>query len=197
MRLITLLCAVLMTGSLVAQQNIKFHDKTFDNGLKYPEVEIVKGSDDAELAINKRIMEEIIDLKAQDFCVGDFGFVQKGMHIQVLLYCNCIDMAKSENRYLFFNFDTGEEVPSYYIFDEKRRDEALRYIRSELNKFEAPAESKEEFDAIPEEFGWVDIDLRLTIDGIEIRPINSEKCEKAPMRIDWNDIRSLLKYSFI
>jgi len=197
MRLLTLFAGLILTGSLFAQQKIKYHDKIFDNGLKYPKVELVNGDDEAEDTINKRILAEVIDLKSQDFCVGDYGFVQKGMHVQILLYCNCIDMAQSENRYLFFNFETGLEAPTNNIFDEKRKDETLRYIRSEMSKFTPPEACKEEFDKIPEDFDWSDIDLRLSMEGLEVRPVNSTKCEKAPLRIAWNDVRSLLKYSFI
>lgn len=193
--LLTLFALVFTAGILSAQ--VKFTSKAFENGFKYP-VAVFSSDIAIQDTMNAQIESSIQDLESSDFCIGDFGYVQKGAHLQLHLMCNCIDMKESEHRYLFFNLKTGYLVRQADLFAPKERERALIYISGELKKHTATTDAcKESFSSLPETISYDDIDIRIGKDGIEVRPKNSTSCEREPLRIEWKNLHSYLQFSFI
>lgn len=194
MKALNLVIAVIASTTLNAQ--VKLQPKTFDNGYKYPHV--VVSDQSISDSINKQLQANIADLKASDFCIGEYGYVQKGNHIEIHLLANCLEMQSGEHRYLFFNTETGEMVPHYDLFASKQKEDALKYIRKRIKEYKATdVGCTEEFKALPESASYDDFTIRLYKDGIEIRPLNSENCTKTTLRITWSDLKEYLKYNFI
>lgn len=168
-----------------------------DNGMRYPKAVITK-EPAAQDSINKIIEANVADLRAQDFCAGDFGFVQKGVFVQVHMLCNCIDMEQSEHRYLFFNFKDGTQVAVSEMFDPKKRDEALKFMLKKVSEYKSSDEAcNTAYASINESSTFDDIDIRLAADGIEIRPVDTDVCEHTALMIKWLDVHSFLRLNYI
>lgn len=196
MKLFTFLIAFFCCNQITFSQTV-LTPKLTTSGLKYPVVRI-GGNPSAEQKINERIEAEIKPLESSDFCVGDFGYVQKGMHLQVHLLMNCIEMSQSEHHYLLFNKETGEEVQANDLFDDKQRANALLYIQKKINAYEALGEGcRNAYQGLGSSPSWENLDIRLIPNGLEIRPIDSKACEKSALKIEWTEVFSLLKYNFI
>lgn len=171
--------------------------KLSTSGLKYPVVRITSNPN-AEKKINDRIEEQVKPYEASDFCVGDYGYVVKGMHLQVHLLINCIEMKESEHHYLLFNMETGEIVEPSDLFDAKQRENALAFIQKKLAEYIALGPPcQEAYQALGSTPNWDKMDIRLTPNGLEIRPIGTKACEKNALKIAWTEVFSLLKYNFI
>lgn len=171
--------------------------QTFDNGFKYPNANFPKDKA-IEDKLNEGIYETIKDLEANEFCIGEYGYVQKGSHIEIHIFATCMELAESEHRYVLLNIETGERVKHNDLFAEKQQADALKFI---LNKMESYKSSNElcqtKFSEVLSSASYNDINIRLYKDGIEVRPINTSDCEQFPMRITWNELKQFLRYNFI
>ena len=195
MKLITIITILVLTTNAIGQ--VKLQPKTFDNGFKYPHVEL-SSNKSIEDSINNQILANIADLKASDFCIGEYGFVQKGIHIEILMFCTCIDLDDSEHRYLLFNTETGEQVEHVDLFDPKQTDKALALLNKKIQAYQASDENcKSDFSSLNADSGFEDFHLRMYKDGIEIRPLNSVNCEKTPLRVTWTEMSTLLRHKYI
>ena len=185
---------VLLASSLSAQ--IKFKTLEYANGLKYPEAVFVN-EPAIQDSVNKIIKQKIGALEQSDFCIGDFGYVQKGSHLQIHFMCNCIDMAETEHRYAFINLSTGTEVKFDDIFLEKDKSKALAVIQKKINGAGNGNEDPCAF-VMSSLSGptWDDLSLRLHKDGIQIRPANNNKCEHAVVFVSYNELTEYFKYQF-
>lgn len=186
---------VLLASSLNAQ--IKFKTLEYANGLKYPEAVFVN-EPAIQDSVNKIIKRKIGALEQSDFCIGDFGYVQKGSHLQIHFMCNCIDMAATEHRYAFINLSSGTEVSFDDIFLDKDKSKALVVIQKAIqNKTPSLQEScKSSFAALNENPNWNELSLRLHKDGIQIRPNNCSSCESSPVFVPYNELTEYFKYQF-
>lgn len=186
---------VLLASSLNAQ--IKFKTLEYANGLKYPEAVFVN-EPAIQDSVNKIIKQKIGDLEQSDFCVGDFGYVQKGSHLQIHFMCNCIDMAATEHRYAFINLSSGMEVNFDDIFLDKTKSKALSVIQASIReKHSGLQEScKARFASLLENPSWSDLSLRLHKDGIQVRPLNCSDCESTPIFVSYNELTEYFKYQF-
>lgn len=173
---------------------IKFSEGVYDNGMRYP---IVKFPPNPAVAdtMNAIIQEKLMDAETSDFCIGDYGYFQKGNHIELHLICNCIDFEETDHRYLFFSLETGELVPYQDLFESKSRDEALKIINKTIRDAKAANSCAQGFDNTTDDLTWSDMNYRLYKDGIEIHPL-SGFCD-SPIKISWTEVRSLLKYSYL
>lgn len=188
----------LMTVNSFAQiKRVKFIDATFENGMLYPIAQI-PGSDDIASKMNADILINIQDLKDADFCIGQYGFVQKGSHIQIHLFCNCIDFKESQNRYFLYNIETGENVKNSDILTPNKKKAASKYLKEmtdnhiKLNNLSIdPAALKlivsDNIDAFKVTFKR---------DGMDLWLLNDKWGDK-PMSITWGAMRSFMKYSFL
>lgn len=187
-----LLIALLAFFSVKSQ--IKFIPQEYGNGFKYPKA-VYETEPAIEDSVNKIIHSKVSDLESSDFCVGDYGYVQKGSHLQILFMCNCIDMAQTEFRYTLINLSTGKEVPFKDVFEEKSQSKALDVLRKAvMNKSSANADCNTLLKSKGEEINWDDMNLRLSKDGIEIRPANAPACEPFPIKVPYSEFSEYLKY---
>ena len=185
---------IILSGQLSAQ--VKFAPRFFENGFKYPFARMADRK--IEDTINSQIHSRISDLEASDFCIGDYGYVQKGKLLQIHMLCTCIDLDESEHRYLFLNLETGLSVPQSHLFASDQRERALAFISNAIiNHSTSVVECSEAYSSLPEKIIFNDINIRIAKDGIEVRPANSNACEQGALKIEWNKIHSYLQHSFI
>jgi hypothetical protein len=183
--------------SVQLHAQVKFTSLEFANGLKYPNA-VFTAEPAIQDSINKIIKARVADLEPSDFCVGDFGYVQKGSHLQIHMMCNCIDMASTEHRYIFINLTTGLEVPFEDIFEDKVRERALAIIsRSIANRSLANDACNEQFNSLGTVPTWEQLSIRLSKDGIEIRPANTDLCEVKPVKVTYAELSEYFKYKFL
>lgn len=188
----TLLVLLLSASSLFGQ--IKFTDGTFDNGMVYP---IAHFNTKLEIAdtMNRIIAANLMDAQTSDFCIGDYGYFQKGNHIELHLVCNCVDFDETDHQYLFFSLVTGQLVQYDDLFEEKRKADALRTINREVRAKKEQNECTQGFGEMTNDLNWSDIRIRLYKDGIEIHPA-AGICEK-PVQIPWTTLSEYLRYNFL
>ena len=189
--LATALLALLVFNSF---GQIKFTDDVFANGMRYPIAQFSSNQSVAD-TMNAIIQDRLMDAETSDFCIGDYGYFQKGNHIELHLICNCIDFEETDHRFLFFSLETGKVVPYYDLFEDKSRDEALKFINKKIRDSKAANACAQEFGEMTEDLDWSDFQYRLYKDGLEIHP-SSGICN-SPVKISWNEVRSLLKYNYL
>lgn len=190
MKALTTIIVLLFAGMATAQ--IKFSDQTFDNGMKYPVAHFSKDQTIAD-SMNAIIKRNLVDAEVSDFCIGDYGYFQKGNHIELHVICNCIDFAETDHRYLFFSLETGVLVPYTDLFDSKERDKALKKI-NELISSASDETCKAELTSNGT-VDWSQMTYRLYKDGLEIHP-QAGTCDN-PVQIPWTVISTYLKYNFL
>ncbi|NRA11439.1 MAG: hypothetical protein HRT57_05755 [Crocinitomicaceae bacterium] len=191
----TLALIALLTIPFFGWNQIKFTAKNFDNGFRYPVIHFAD-NEPVQDSINAIIGRKIADLKTSDFCIGDYGYVQKGNHIELHLVCNCIDMDKADHRYYFFNLVDGTLVSHQDIFTTKKKEVALKIISHAIRKVKDANSCVADFGDITEDLDFSKMNIRLYKDGLEIRPSGTD-CEKSPVRVKWTELSSCLKYNFI
>ena len=118
---------ILLLSASAAMTQIKFSDKAFDNGMRYPVAHFASNPTVAD-SMNAIIQRNLTDAEVSDFCIGDYGFFQKGNHLELHLICNCIDFAETEHKYLFFSLESGTVVGYTDLFESKEKDAALKHI---------------------------------------------------------------------
>lgn len=74
MKDLTTIFLALATFTTIAQ--IKFSEKTFENGMVYP-VSQIQNNQAATDSMNAIIERNLTDAAASDFCIGDYGYFQK------------------------------------------------------------------------------------------------------------------------
>jgi hypothetical protein len=191
MRVFTTAFLLFLTGTTMAQ--IKFSDKTFDNGMVYPVAHFSKKPAVAD-TMNAIIQRNLMDAEVSDFCIGDYGMVQKGNHVELHLICNCIEFTKTEHTYLFFSLETGQLVTYDDLFDSKEKDKALKRIVALISEADDDT-CKSELTSEGEETGWSDMTIRLYKDGMEIHP-KTGMCNN-PVKVPWTEVSTYLKYGYL
>lgn len=181
---------LLMTFAVSAQ--IKFSEKTFANGMLYPVAHYAKNPAVAD-SMNAIIQKNLMDAEVSDFCIGDYGLVQKGNHIELHLICNCIDFEETDHRYLFFSLETGKLVGYTDLFDSKEKESALKRI-NELISEASDETCKSELPSTGS-ISWSDMTIRLYESGLQVHP-KSGMCNN-PVEVPWTEVSTYLKYSFL
>ncbi|GAB5418111.1 MAG: hypothetical protein Crog4KO_31910 [Crocinitomicaceae bacterium] len=187
MKLLT--TTILLLSSWGVMSQIKFSDNTFDNGMLYP-IAHYSGNATVSDSMNAIIQRNLTDAEISDFCIGDYGFYQKGNHLELHLICNCIDFAETEHKYLFFSLETGTLVSYTDLFESKEKDAALRQINNLIRKAE-----NAEFGDMTEDLNWSEMTVRLYKDGLEIHPASG--ISESPVQIPWTEVSTYLKYSYL
>jgi len=191
MKLLTTTILLLLAGTALSQ--IKFTDKTFDNGMRYPVAHFSENPAVAD-SMNAIIQRNLMDAEVSDFCIGDYGLVQKGNHIELHLICNCIDFAETDHRYLFFSLETGLTVSYSDLFDSKQKDKAIKRINELVTDAEDDT-CKAELVTEGESLNWGEMTIRLYKDGLEIHP-KAGTCDN-PVKVPWTEISTFLKYGYL
>ena len=132
MKYILVALTLLNTIGLFAQVSIK--EGVFENGLSYPVLSDKYDSTKYEI-INKDILSGLKDLESNVYCISDYGYVQKGNHIQLQVMCTCMEMDKGELRFFFYNLETGMPVKYSDLFDLKSKDKAMKYLDNKVSSF--------------------------------------------------------------
>ena len=132
MKYILVALTLLNTIGLFSQVSIK--EGVFENGLSYPVLSDKYDSTKYEI-INKDILSGLKDLESNVYCISDYGYVQKGNHIQLQVMCTCMEMDKGELRFFFYNLETGMPVKYSDLFDLKSKDKAMKYLDNKVSSF--------------------------------------------------------------
>ncbi len=184
-----LMTTTLVLSSWLAISQIKFSDKTFANGMLYPIAHYSSNTAVSD-SMNAIIQRNLTDAEISDFCIGDYGFYQKGNHLELHLICNCIDFAETEHKYLFFSLETGTIVAYTDLFESKEKDAALKHINILIRKSESTA-----FGEMTEDLDWSEMTVRLYKDGLEIHP--ADGTSESPVQIPWTEVSTYLKFSYL
>tara|TARA_R110002072_G_scaffold296587_2_gene468612 strand:- start:3584 stop:4141 length:558 start_codon:yes stop_codon:yes gene_type:complete len=178
-------------------EQVKFIEASFENGMIYP-VAVVKNSQEVADKINEHLQTQIEDLKNSDFCIGQYGYIQKGAHIQIHIFCNCIDFEESQNRYFLYNIETGDNVLYSDLFIPQKIKHAVSHLL-EKTKSHASANNitlsedhiksinDNSLDAFKVTFKREGMDLWL----------KSDTWGDKPLFISWSELKTSMKYSFI
>lgn len=192
MRLFITLLFALASFALSAQ--ISFTEATLENGMTYPVVHL-KNRDSVADTMNSIILANLIEEKASDFCIGDFGYYQKGNHLEIHLVANCMDFEETKHSYLFFSLESGRLVEFPDLFDPKKKEETLRYLNETIRKSQPANACAADFGDMTSDLNWNSIGFHLYKDGIELRPTGND-CA-SPIHVPWTEISSFLKYSYL
>lgn len=190
-----LLLPLLFVFQIVNAQDVKFSERAYDNGLIYPVAEFI-GNADAEKALNENILEVVSKYEDQDFCVGEFGYVQRTSFIQLNFYFNCIDMDKSLNESYLFSLSDGEICPPSEMFMEEKEKNYRAYFHKKVvahytqNGKEMPASD------FMENLSIDDCMVNLIEEGMEIS-LDSNDWPEEKLILTWNELRPFLKSIFI
>lgn len=174
---------------------VKFREQSFANGMNYPQV-VIPASKISEDSINADIRRRIADLEKSDFCIGQYGYVQKATHIQIHIYCNCIDFAESQNRYFFYDLESGKHVPYINVFNPQQAEGAKHYIIEKVKAF-----AKSNSLTLSSELLQSMLDNSLDAFEIElnrdvIRLMHKEFGDKK-LELTWVELKPYLKYHFM
>lgn len=190
------LCLVsFSTLSYSQMSEVKFREQSFANGMIYPQV-VIPASKIAEDSINTDIRRRIADLEKSDFCIGQYGYVQKATHIQIHIYCNCIDFAESQNLYFFYDLESGKHVLYTNVFNPQQAEGAKHYIIEKVKSF-AKANEITLTPSILENMLAQSLDafeVELTRDAIRL--MHSDFGDKR-LELTWLELKPYLKYHFM
>jgi len=176
---------------------VKFQDATFENGMTYPQV-LVANAPDVESRINVNIKEQLKEEEASDFCIGQYGYVQKGLHLQILVFCNCIDYEESKTRFILYNLETGEAVPYSDILGLKRKEATGNFLVEKVKLFlgDNTGLTVELIEKIKKE-NLDAFNVELTRAGISISLKNFETWGEKTLELTWGELRSFLRVNYI
>lgn len=177
---------------------IKFEDKQLENGLTYPQL-VTTGDSSAYALINSDIYSGIKDLEESGFCVSNYGYVQKGNHLQIQLMCSCMEMDKGEIRLFFYNLQTGKKVKYSDLFEEKEREKALKLIDDKIKAHVSSTSPTcaDAFNQLGDNIKFDELEVKLTREGLELTVPDSDACDSTPVSISWTDLKTFLKYNFL
>ena len=195
--IITLLALSIYSTSFSQISQVKFTESTFENGMLYPTA-VVYGSKEATDNINTNLLSQIQDLKEADFCIGQYGYVQKGAHIQIHIFCNCIDFDESQNRYFLYNVESGDAVKYENILNPRKKEDASKFLKEktaafintnsiDINKSDLEIIDNDNLDAFKIVFKREGMDLWLKNDA----------WGKESLFISWGEMKELMKYNFL
>lgn len=177
---------------------MKITEGQFENGLTYP---ILNDPHDSTHynKINSNILEGLKDLEESVYCISDYGYVQKGSHLQIQVMCTCMEMDKGDLRFFFYNLESGTPVPYSNLFDSKQRDKALAFVDQKISDYLASNANScsQDFKSLGDDLNFDSLNVRMTRDGLEIRSPKSENCENSPVKITWFELKDFLRYKFI
>lgn len=188
----------ILSTSFSQLTEVKFREKAFANGMNYPQV-IIPASKKCEDSINANILLKISDLESSDFCVGQYGYVQKSTHLQIHIFASCIDMDESQNRFLLYNLDEGTCVPYSDLINPKKTAEAGSYLTEKAKVYAAgkSIELNDEIFSAITEHNLDAFQAEMTKDGIDLWLPNLTAWGEKRMTITWIELKPFLKYNFI
>ena len=130
----TLFGLLIITSSYCQNNSVQFRESSFENGMLYPQV-VMPGQQEHEQNINEDILNRISDLEKNDFCIGQYGYVQKSSHLQIHIFCSCIEFEGNVNRYLLYNIEEGTAVPYSDMLNIKMKKQAAQCLTETTKKW--------------------------------------------------------------
>lgn len=171
-------------------KEVKFREEAFGNGLTFPQV-IIKENKQAEMKINGSIKRNLADLEKNTMCIGQYGFVQKGIYLQLHLYANCVELEDSENRFYLYNSETGAITDYANMTNHKRRKKFGPYLLEECQKYLG-----DKSDLITEELAEKikkenlgAFKVHMTKNGLNI---SLENWVEKPLHLSWAQLREFI-----
>jgi len=190
-----ILLPFLVIFQMVTAQDVKFSERAFDNGLIYPVAKFV-GNADAEKALNENILAIVSKYENQDFCIGEFGYVQRTSFIQLNFYFNCIDMDKSLSESHLFNLADGEICPLSEMFmEEKEKNYRAFFHKKVVAHYSQNGKEMPSTDFM-DNLSIDDCTVNLMEDGMEIS-LDSQDWPEEKLILTWNELHPFLKSIFI
>lgn len=166
--------------------------------MTYPQV-VLPGAQEFEDSINRDILNRISDLEKSDFCIGQYGYIQKSSHLQIHIFCNCIDFEESVNRYLLYNIDEGRAVPYSNMLNKKMKKQATQFLIETTEKW-LESNSIDADKKNIEKINELSLDAFIVVlkkDGMDLWLKEEENWGNEALFIDWNQMKNFLKYRFI
>lgn len=194
-KLLVLLALSFIYQSVTAQE-VKFTDGQYPNGLTYPIAKFGMNAK-AERMLNKNIIHVVSNYEEQDYCIGQYGYVQQTNFIQINFYFNCIDMDESKNEFHLFSLDDGEPCPTSEMFLDKKKKGYRQFFRKRIaahfteNGKDAPSDEQMQSMSID------DCTVKLLEKGIKISRPNDKNWPDKDLMINWSEIQPFLKTTFI
>ncbi|MFT5777678.1 MAG: hypothetical protein ACI837_000626 [Crocinitomicaceae bacterium] len=177
-------------------QAVKFRDGQLPNGMTYPMI-VFTSNRGAEMSINRDIEANVQTFRERDFCIGQYGFIQKASFLQIHIYANCIDMVESENYYYLYDMETGETATVTDMLNPKTEEEFNTYFRNIVKNFVTDKEIEltetESLDA----FIVAELNAKLDKDGIYFTSSRLVNWGDNQLFVKWTDIQTFLKVTYI
>jgi hypothetical protein len=177
-------------------QIIEFRDGQLPNGMTYPLIVFNKNRT-VELAVNRDIEKNIETFKERDFCIGQYGFVQKSSFLQIHIYVNCIDMIESENYYYLYDLENGEQATVTDMLNPQTEDEFNKYFRGKVKSFMSTEGIELADGESLDTYVVADLAAKLDKDGIYFSSASLLNWGDKQMFVKWTDIQSFLKITYI
>jgi hypothetical protein len=190
-----LLLPLLLIAQLVTAQEVKFSERIYDNGLSYPIVESM-GNVDAKNALNENILKIVSKYESQDFCIGEYGYVQRTSFIQLNFYFNCIDMDASKNESYLFSLSDGEICPPSEMFMEEKEKNYRAFIRKKVVAHYTQHGKEVPSSELLDNLSIDDCQVILLEEGMEVS-MNTDGWPNEDLLLTWDELRPYLKSIFI
>ncbi len=191
-----ILLPLLLLIQFVSAQDVKFTDGYYTNGLSYP-IATFRANTQTQENLNNHILKICSEYESQDYCIGQYGFVQQTIYIQLHFYFNCIDMPESKNEYHLFDLSTGDPCLPSAMFLEKQMKKFKSFFRTKIaEQYTANGRSAPEIEVL-DALTIDDFMVQLSDVGIEVRSDSLIGWDDMLLKISWIEIRQYLKTTFI
>lgn len=191
-----ILLPLLFAFQIVTAQEVRFSERAFDNGLNYPVVDF-SGNVDAKNALNENILEIVSKYENQEFCIGEYGFVQRTSFIQLNFYFNCIDMEVSKSESHLFDLSSGEICPPSTMFLKKEEKKYHAFLHKKISAHYVQNGKEVPTNEFLSKLSIDDCNVTLLEEGIEVSINAKEDWPENDLLIKWGELRPFLKTIFI
>lgn len=191
-----ILLSFLLATQLVQAQSLRFKNGQLDNGLVYPIVDVM-GNPEAQKELNSAIQGIIAEYKEQDYCIGQFGYVQKANFLQLNFYFNCIDLDESKTENHFFDLSTGEACTISALFLEKQKKHYDSFFADHIVKHIIENGNDAPSDDFIDSISIEDCQVELVEEGMKINLKSYESWPNEALMISWEELRPFLKSTFL
>lgn len=186
----------LLVFQLAFSQEVKFTNGQFPNELIYPIVSLT-GNPDAEKTLNENILSIVSEYENQDYCIGQYGYVQQTNFLQIQFYFNCIDMDESKNEIYLFSLANGQPCPPSEMFVDNQRKKYREFFRNKIASHFTENGKETPSNEFLESLTIDDCTIQLLEDGIEISLSTDANWPAKNLMLTWIEIRPYLKTTFI
>ncbi len=189
------LLSFLLILQLAQAQNVRFKNGQLDNGLVYPIIELM-GNADAQEELNANIGMIISEYQEQDYCIGQFGYVQKANFLQVNFYFHCIDLDDSKTENHFFDLNTGETCAITSLFLEKQKKHYESFFADHITKHIIEEGNDAPSDDFISSISIENCQVELVEEGMKISMDSYDNWPSEKLLITWEELRPFLKSTF-